>query len=240
LFLAACYVARRHGVQHWVDAGDLYDNDHAGIKPFVTVLARPMPTFSQVEQQAHAVYDRVLQEVETVWRIDGNHDAWFARAIGGQHNVADLMRRGRVVSSPIRYLTLHTSQGDYRISHPKNASRNVLTVPAKIQPKYPLQHYIMGHTHRTAIGKGHDGRAWVVELGGLFDAGFMEYVQLVDNTQPAMTGGFLLIEDGYPRLFFADMNWQAELGDDYTAWLEEVQGVEDYLARAYDFWEVPA
>ena len=98
---------------------------------------------------------------------------------------------------------LETSTGEWRLTHQHNYSIVAQSVGVKLAHKF-RQHVVTHHQHR--ISKGHDssGQSVVIDNGCLADPAKLDYTNIVDNTRPVMTQGFVIIRNGAGTLFAKD------------------------------------
>lgn len=191
--------ARRKRVRQLLICGDVFDFQSLSSYPVV----HPPPTPELETSVARAVMGLWGEWFSVIKVLTGNHDLRLFRALQGQVEdesvLALLMQRLDIERnaewSVYGYCVIETPTGIWRVTHPKNYSRLPLSTAQKLADKH-RQHIIMFHGHMTAVGLSASGQHVIASVGCMADPGKLPWVQLVDNTTPAMTQSYALLLDG--------------------------------------------
>jgi len=195
--------AREHGIDQLLVGGDAFD-------------------FRRYSQYAALVPDCVRGDEESgvryalnVWAetfkeirfISGNHDARLMRLLNGTlpaDTIEDIFmgilgNPANVKYSLYGYAIIDTPQGEWRITHPQNYSRNALAVGRKLAYKH-RQHVACLHVHHSATGLDDSGQFVIADIGCLADPQKLAWVSMFDSAStPVMNQGYALLKDGKLR-----------------------------------------
>lgn len=209
---AAARVKRRD----LIIAGDLFNLDFMSSHP-------PNGTESRWRQECEAaqhIIEYWLTAYERIYMIAGNHERRLTRKTV-QLNIADLMRMvthdPRVIVSEWGHLHLTTSAGvTWRVTHGRNYSVNALKVGDMLAQKFRTN-IIVAHQHHAGIGLSRYGQEAIIDLPALVRLDKLGYAVLDDSTSANMERGYLVFEQGYPRLYIdhpALAGWASALRTD--------------------------
>ena len=142
--------------------------------------------------------------------VIGNHDGRLLSALNSPM-FADQLKQFAVGDNPkyriapYYYSVLHTSAGDYRLSHPVSASANAA---CSLAGQFQC-HVIMGHSHNYSRQMDASGRFWAIQAGCCVDEERLAYAAQRDRGSRRHALGAVIIRDGYP--FDLSMNTPWEL-----------------------------
>lgn len=201
-------IAEQLGVKRLIIAGDLMDMESLSYFPKDHVPVAWERELEETEQVIDFYLDYFDEVIDTV----GNHLRNRAlRRLEGQLDAQRFKRlfteSDRVSISPFSYLTLHTENGKYRITHQKNARKTPLSVARDLCHQHRC-HVVTHHQHRMALGFDESGHYILIDNGSMADERKMGWVMLEDRAYPQSTHGFVVIKDGYPRLFGNHTDWR--------------------------------
>jgi len=156
-----------------------------------------------------------LTVFDVIYLLPGNHERRISKRTFG--SISTDMLFGLIAADDrLRiggrgYAQVVSGGVHWRVTHPRNYSRQQLKVADELALKYQCN-IISWHEHHAAVGHDKYGRYTIVNGGGLFDSARMAYVSLDDSTSAAMTPGFVLLRGGKATLF-------TEQGTDWSLWL---------------------
>lgn len=179
--------------------GDLFNMD--AFSQYAAVI--PAPTWKQEKESARQLIREWSEFFEEIYFFMGNHDWRLLKWSMAQLDDDDLLtylKSDKVRVSHYRHCTVRTSNGVWRITHPRNYSINALTVANDLAQKHG-QHILSFHEHHAGITTDRYGRHIIVNGGCLADPNKLAYVALDDGKSPVMKRGFTVVRDGYPYLF---------------------------------------
>lgn len=130
----------------------------------------------------------------------GNHDDRYLRALDRAIKPKELLvqldrhhdKRWKI--APYYYTFLETSQGLYRIEHPRGSSRSAAQ---DLAVQYHC-HIVMGHSHRWAVNRDPSGKFWAIQTGHCVDETRLAYVMQRSAKRDAHCLGATIIRDGHP------------------------------------------
>ena len=171
-------------------------------------LTTPRAQVVIVQQVARKVF-KSFGQFQNVYVALGNHDDRYLRALDQAMAPSELLFQldkhndPRWKIAPYYYTILHTSQGDYRITHPRGAGAKT-AIDLAIQFH---QHVIMGHSHRWSVNRDPSASYWAIQTGHCVDEKRLAYVMQRDAKREAHMNGATIIRDGYPFVLHMDSPW---------------------------------
>lgn len=199
-------LAASWGIKDAVIAGDLLDLE--SLSSYVNDVTC---TVEYGLEHAEKVIDGLLQVMDNVVWIMGNHEERLLRVIG--KNQISFERLKRLVSCDPRltfseYFYAMSDDGRWMICHPAEFSvANPLGVTSLMAAKYGVN-VITGHMHVTACGQDLTGKYYGVVAGMCADPDKLGYAALRPNKKPHMERGAVIVQDGYPWLLTKWSDWQ--------------------------------
>jgi len=183
-----------------------------------------------------AMLDTAMSWFDDVYAVMGNHDQRWSKLLDGQLGPYDVIHtsNGQVIVKPYTYMYLNTSRGKYKLTHPKNYSKNQLTTPRNIiQKESERCHIISTHTHHCCKGFDQSGQWVIAEIGCLRNPKATKYKQTGDTNHPQWVQGFAMLLDGYLHVLPKEhTDWRRWLGDDLHAQLFATQRSQRTVAIA--------
>lgn len=166
----------------------------------------PLPSLEDELAIGEETIDHLLKVFDSVFFSLANHEyrllLKFNGALTGTRFGKLLSRHvhsGRLTLTEQTSMHVVSGGAHWRLSHPRNYSRNRLIVAAQLAVKHQ-QNVISWHEHHVGIGRDPYNRYTIVNGGGLFDPEKMAYVSLVDSTSPVMSNGFVFMRNGCASL----------------------------------------
>ena len=192
--------AQKHDIDRLLVAGDAFE--FAGYSRYAALV----PSCTQGDEQAGVRYmiDVWRETFKEIRFISGNHDARLMKLLNGTIPadtiealfMSLLGNPANVHYSLYHYAIIDTPQGEWRITHPQNYSRNALAVARKLAHKY-RQHIACLHVHHSATGIDDSGQFVIADIGCLADPQKLAWTSLFDSAStPVMNQGFALLKDG--------------------------------------------
>jgi len=192
--------AREHGIDRLLIAGDAFEHSVYG------QYAALVPPAAAGEDSIGVRYmiDVWRETFKEIRFISGNHDARLMKLLNGTLPadtvealfMALLGNPANVHYSLYGYAIIDTPQGEWRITHPQNYSRNALAVARKLAHKYH-QHILSFHEHHYADGFDDSGRFRIANVGCLADPEKLAWVSMFDSAStPVMNQGYALLKEG--------------------------------------------
>lgn len=195
--------AREHGIDQLLVAGDAFE--FAGYSQYAALVeATPAGYDTDGVRYALGMWAETFKEIRF---ISGNHDARLMKLLNGTlpaDTIEDLFMS--LLGNPANaqyslygYCIIDTPQGEWRITHPQNYSRNALAVARKLAYKH-RQHVACLHVHHSATGLDDSGQFVIADIGCLADPEKLSWVSLFDSAStPVMNQGYALLKDGKLR-----------------------------------------
>lgn len=182
-------------------AGDLFNLDAMSRYPAKQAGAGFTP------EREHAAYccKLALANGRRLIITLGNHDERFQAKLEYNARFAEAMRMvlgdlladdelSRITITDYDHVIVDTDEGEWRICHTKQYSRDPLKVPAKLSMRFG-QHVAGGHRHHHALGFAPNGKR-VCEMGGFFDETRTEYIKKYSTDFPMWQPGWGLLLGG--------------------------------------------
>lgn len=206
---------KRHGASDvWV-IGDLFNLD--AYSRFAEGLNSQVAGFKDELRAAQAFLD-ILFEVATRVRItQGNHDVRILKQNKMRFGAAEFFRMvypkggnypggvgtftgpdGRtrqLIVSDLPTIQAEVFGEKWVFTHPANYS----LVPGKVARSLAAKWHAnvgIGHTHCWQMSKDFSGKFWTLDLGGLFDVRYFDYVHEAPTTNPEWSNGFFVLDEG--------------------------------------------
>jgi len=219
--LLALYSAMANNIKTLVIAGDLIATDMSSLNSWSTTWQTNDMNYEQVIQTTQDILNTLGEWFDDIYIIEGNHDDRIARATNGEVHLGMLLDNTKAVYSRYSFLWIETSRGAIKVSHPKNYSRNPVTLGQKLHSEEPRKaHHIIAHCHRMQIGMSLDGLYEIHCLGTGRDSQLTKYKSTRVASFPEWDASFVMIENGYfKHLGLKTTNWQKELGSLYEEYL---------------------
>lgn len=181
-------------------AGDLFNMDKFSFYPHLTLV----PSWKDERDSAKLLFTewgKVFDEIR--WFV-GNHERRLQRILVDVLEDSDLLgvikaNPDQVRFSNYSYCTIDAGSR-WLIIHPRNYSRNQLTVAKQLAHKTRLN-IISFHEHHIGIGWDDSGLSMIINGGSLVDAAKVAYMTLDMSTTPVSKQGFVLLQNGTPTLF---------------------------------------
>lgn len=182
-------------------AGDLFNMDKFSSYPHISIP----PTWSEERQAAEQLLSTWLKTFDEVRWFVGNHERRLQRILLEVLETTDLF--SVIISDPRKakfsnfsYCHIDTDHGKYLVVHPRNYSRNQLTVARMLSEKTG-QHVISFHEHHLSMGMDHSGKRLIVNGGSLVNPAQVAYMSLDLSTAPVSKSVFVMLRGGVPTLF---------------------------------------
>lgn len=182
--------------------GDIFNND--SFSPFGDAMAKFEDEIDLV-QKIISYWERWFTRVIIVM---GNHDdTWLRKATKGQLNLPMFVRMIRGKNICIVDSTHCQLNDNWFLCHPKEYSKNPMTVPMKLANKWEMN-VACGHLHHVGWSHSPSGRI-LVELGGLMDEELIQYANYNTTSNPFWQRGFMTVEGTFWNLYSNLNNWGA-------------------------------
>lgn len=193
-------------------AGDVFNMDTFSHYPSVVNT----PSFGVERNYIKALFAEWLEVYDEIKMIMGNHDRRIQKFTAGAFEETDIL--ALVVSNPKKvqisnygYCNISASGVNWRVTHPRNYSRQPLNVAGKLAD---LKNTNVISFHEHHLGKSYSAGGHVVVNGGCaVDASKLAYVILDDGLSPQMQNGFVTLRDGYAQ------EWGDENYTDWSKWI---------------------
>jgi len=215
-----------HNIKTLIIAGDFVATDQGSLNSWPTIwrLKSDM-SYPAACQMACDILNRLSLWFENIYIIEGNHDNRIARATGGEVDLGMMLAETEAQYSRIAYMWINTSRGMVKVSHPKNYSKNPVTLCQRLLNTEPRKgHYVIGHCHRMQSGMSEDGLFEMHSIGT--GRAFAKYKDQHDTTHPAWDISFLMMSDNTTNYFthLGDKvtNWAAHFGALYPEYLRSI------------------
>jgi hypothetical protein len=191
--------ACRYKINNLLICGDVFDVPTLSQFPAVLPPAPPQ----EEEEIARAFFEEMRRTFSDIRILTGNHDWRIFKSLQGAITdtpiIAMLLARlaidRRAQWSIYSYCLINTSQGVWRVTHPRNYSRVILSIAQQLASKYG-QNIITFHEHSTGIGLDRSGQHVVATIGCMADPHRLPWGIYMDTTMPAMTQSFGILRDG--------------------------------------------
>lgn len=222
-------VALRFGIKKLVIGGDFWAFDSISSWPSV-VRETADGLLEDDYKLSEGVLNTAFGWFDDIYAVMGNHDRRFNYMLGGQLGPyrALHLADGKVVKVNIyAHLYLKTSRGPIMVVHPKNYSKNQLTVPVDLETIEPERcHILSTHTHHCCSGFDKSGKWEVHEIGCMRDPSRTRYKQLNKTRHPQWVQGFVMVRNGYIYRFPKDStDWLLWLGPELYGQIFEQQEI---------------
>lgn len=152
---------------------------------------------------------RLGEQFDQIDYVLGNHDGRFLSALHSPLFANQLLQfigieepKWRI--APYYYSVLHTDKGDWRIEHPRGASKST---PYSLASKY-LCNVAQGHSHRLSMEWDKSGNWYAIHMGCCVDENRLPYASQRSNASDAHKLGAMIIRDGYPYLLHDGVDWK--------------------------------
>lgn len=199
----AAEVAKRHlkKPRRLLIAGDLFNMDRFSAFPHISMP----PSWTEERQAAEKLLSTWLKTFDEIRWFVGNHERRLQKLMVEVLETTDLL--SVIIANPQKakfsnfsYCHIDTVGGRYLVVHPKNYSRNQLTVARNLTVK-TRQHVISFHEHHASMGWDDSGNNLIVNGGSLVDPSKVAYMSLDMSTIPTSKQGFVMLRAGVPTLF---------------------------------------
>lgn len=196
-------VAQKYNIKKLAIVGDLFNMD--AFSEYDASI--PVATWAQERDFTRILLGDWLQTFDEIVIMMGNHDRRMQKWAGGNLDEKDIF--GMVFSSPrvktsnFGWCTLTSGGVNWRLTHPKNYSRNQLVVASDMANKYQTN-IISFHEHHLSVGYDVYGHYVCVNAGTLVSPGRLAYANLDDSRSAAMVQGFAAVKSGCVMLFGAE------------------------------------
>ena len=182
-------------------AGDLFNMDKFSFFPHI---ATP-PTWTEERAAAENLLSVWLHTFDEIRWFVGNHERRLQRLMVEVLETTDLL--SVIIANPKKakfsnfsYCHIESAGQQYIVVHPRNYSRNQLSV-ARLLSEKTKKHVISFHEHHASIGWDHSGQLLLVNGGSLVDPSKVAYMHLDVSTLPISKPGFVMLQSGVPTLF---------------------------------------
>lgn len=146
--------------------------------------------------------------------IQGNHDARFAYANGGNVWFGSLFDIPNFTFSRYSYCYIQSNRGLIMVAHPnRKFAENAIDLGRRIinQEKIPC-HLVLAHTHQGIRGWSKNGVHEIIALGCMRDPIKTMYKQIDKNTYGEWQPGFAMMKNGYfYQLNLFSTDWKSVL-----------------------------
>ncbi len=219
--LLALYSAMANNIKTLIIAGDFVATDMSSLNSWDATWKTNDMNYEQVIQTTRSILNTLGRWFDSIYIIEGNHDARLARKTGGEVHLGMLLNNTKAIYSRYSFLWIETSRGPIKVSHPKNYSRNPVTLGQKLHSAEPRKaHHIIAHCHRMQIGMSLDGLYEIHCLGTGRDSQLTKYKSTGVANFPEWDASFVIIENGYfKHLGLKTTDWERELGRLYGEYL---------------------
>ena len=232
---AALLVAMKHNIKKLCIAGDLIATDMDALNAWVSTWVDPdAPTYEAAVDEVKGLLDAFSEWFEEIIIIEGNHDDRVARKTGGQVHLGMFLGENCVYSR-YSFMWIWTTRGWVWVTHPKNYSRDPITLGQKLYDVQPRKgHVVVAHCHRRQDGHTKDGVYEVHALGTCRDPWRTKYKSKAATNHPQWDESFLMIKDGFHYPFdMRTTNWAFWLGEDLAEELDPVGGRKTEAGHTY-------
>jgi hypothetical protein len=195
-------VGANTGIKTLIIAGDLLNVDAFSYYPPVV----PEIDFGTEQLASKVLLAHYADQFDKIVITLGNHELRYMKARRGSVTTDELLAlvsddrsRAKMEISPYPYMNVVSSGVNWHVTHPRDFSRQKITVGNKLAQKHQ-SNVVLFHQHH--VGKSVDdyGRYVIIDGGGLFDDKKMAYVAMQDSTSPTMNNGFVVIRGGVGHL----------------------------------------
>lgn len=183
-------------------------NKEAGVKFLEDNGLLTDTSYSGEMKEARRMF-KSFGQFKNIYVALGNHDDRYLRTLNQAMAPQELLHQLDVQDdkrwkiAPYYYAILHTTAGNYRITHPRGAGAKT-AIDLAIQFH---QHIVMGHSHRWNISRDPSSKFWAIQTGHCVDEKRLAYVQQRDAKRDAHMNGATIVRDGYPFVLHTDSPW---------------------------------
>jgi hypothetical protein len=195
-------VCEENGVKEIAIPGDFWDCDNYSRFTNLTQAGVGWgETFRGEIEEVTTVLNALTERFKVVYFCRGNHEKRWMDMNAGMMGMEELfkltgIRDGYQVTQDDN-IVLESKGKVWLLCHPRNFRQTNLSVGRDLCAKYRCN-VLVAHGHQYAQGRDRSGYYQIVDGGGLFDAGALEYLRNT-STFPAVQGGFYLIQDGIAK-----------------------------------------
>ena len=210
-----CRLSKAWGIQNLLLAGDFTDLHNFSFHDPLT----EQPSWSDTEVYLKNLI-RVLREAfpgKIVWSL-GNHEVRLPRSTKGKWSLGHLASIVEATDHDIRVaitprVYIDTPRGKWCAVHPRSYSRVPTVVARSLAVKYRCN-ILCAHGHGVGYGRDASGTFECYDIGGMFDAGTLDYPNQLPTTAPEMRNAFVLLRGGYAHLVQpdSDIEWLTRAG----------------------------
>lgn len=193
-------VAEHFNIRGLIIAGDFFNMDMFSSYP----KDQAMVSWEQEREAGKVLLLQWLEWFSEIYTLMGNHDRRVIRFVEGQFDENDiygmLVTSSKLVHSHFGWCEVRSNGVPWRITHPRNYSRNQLVTASELALKHK-SNIVSFHEHHAGKGWDKYNRYVVINGGILADQSKMGYVTLDDGNNPIMKKGFAMIKDGVGEIF---------------------------------------
>lgn len=196
-------IAKRHlkRPRRLLIAGDLFNMDKFSHYPHISVP----PSWLEERASAEKLLSTWLKTFDELRWFVGNHERRLQRLMVEVLETTDLL--SVIIANPDKakfsnfsYCYIDSGGEEYLVVHPRNYSRNQLTVARMLSEKTG-RHVISFHEHHASMGWDHSGKLLIINGGSLINPAQVAYMSLDLSTVPVSKPGFVMLRGGVPTLF---------------------------------------
>ena len=187
------------GIKNALLAGDFLDMQDWSW--FTKPLAEQSAKFHTELEVAREVFGKLESLYDKIWWSMGNHEYRITRSTNSKLGMKALsMMIGasqKLVVSDYSMTVIKDAPGlpYWRVTHP-DQTRKVPLSWAREQASMKLQHIVVAHSHRPAIGFDMSGTFYTIETGMMADPKRLGYTRLKDTSHAEPQQGALILKRG--------------------------------------------
>ena len=183
--------AEQEDIRDIIIPGDFWDCDN--YSRFVKLCWDN--TFAQEKENVAEWLGILREHFDNIAFCRGNHEKRWIDMNAGRMGMEELFATTQITDgyevTLDDHIILNSKGHKWLVSHPRNFRQANLSVGRDLAAKYHCNVFV-AHGHQWAQGTDRSGRYVVLDGGGMFDAGALEYLR---NTTcyPAVQGGFYVL-----------------------------------------------
>ncbi len=208
LMIAEFFKIKKH-----IKVGDLVNQDYASHWPKQEGEQRG--TLDEDIQQAEPLF-KALDYFDEIYQVRGNHEDRPNRITDARIQGKHILKLfGQKIHDKIRYTPYDKVfiGEEWMAVHPKSYSQISGSTAVRMCEKFH-RHVFNAHGHFTALRYDRSGKYMGIDLGGMFDARKVPYINLSTTTHPVWNPGFGMLRDGH--------FWHFHNGTDWNFWEKQL------------------
>jgi len=201
LMIAEFFEIKKH-----IKVGDLVNQDYASHWPKMEGENRG--TLDENIQQSEPLF-KALDYFDEIYQVRGNHEDRVTRITDARVQAKHILQLfGQKIYNKVKYTPYDkVFIGDeWMAVHPKSYSQISGSTAVRMCEKFH-RHVFNAHGHFVALRWDRSGKYMGIDLGGLFDARKIPYINLSTTTHPQWNNGFAMLRNEKIWLFNESTDW---------------------------------